>query len=250
MGSARLSVPLLQPWGSATNTKSRVVDDPRFSACCSQPFSGRPVQVTAHAGHRPADVARAREGDRDAFRALVERHSRYIFCLAQRITGSTEDAEDVVQETWLKAHNQLSRFEARADFRTWLHRICVNCSIDLIRARRHREDPHDPADLADGTARWARQRRTAGAGPPGRQRTDSGPRAAGADRADVARARALSRCGMSTACRSSEISSRLGLKTSATKHGIFRAVRKMRVALEPFVGQTTASAADTRGLKT
>src|SRR5215217_6800977 len=98
----------------------------------------------------PSIVAKARDGDRDAFRALVEQHSRYVYSLAHRMTGNAEDAEDVVQETWIKAHKQLSRFEARADFRTWLHRICVNCSIDLIRARRHREDPHDPADLTDG----------------------------------------------------------------------------------------------------
>lgn len=95
-------------------------------------------------------VARARDGDRDAFRALVETHSRYVYSLAHRMTGNAQDAEDVVQEAWLKAHKQLSRFEARADFRTWLHRITVNCSIDLIRARRHREDAHDPADLEQG----------------------------------------------------------------------------------------------------
>src|SRR5215203_5405980 len=95
-------------------------------------------------------VARARYGDRDAFRALVDQHSRYVYSLAHRMTGNAQDAEDVVQESWLKAHKQLSRFEARADFRTWLHRITVNCSIDLIRARRHREDAHDPADLEQG----------------------------------------------------------------------------------------------------
>ena len=98
----------------------------------------------------PSVVARARDGDRDAFRALVEKHSRYIYSLAHRMTGNAQDAEDVVQEAWLKAHKQLSRFEARADFRTWMHRITVNCSIDLIRARRHREDAHDPMDLEQG----------------------------------------------------------------------------------------------------
>ena len=61
-------------------------------------------------------VARARDGDREAFRELVERHSRYIFGLAQRMTGSAQDAEDVVQETWLKAYRQLSRFESRSNF--------------------------------------------------------------------------------------------------------------------------------------
>ena len=96
----------------------------------------------------PSIVAKARDGDRDAFKTLVEAHSRYIYSLAHRMTGNAQDAEDVVQEAWLKAHKQLSRFESRADFRTWMHRITVNCSIDLIRARRHREDAHDPLDLA------------------------------------------------------------------------------------------------------
>ena len=97
-----------------------------------------------------AAVALARDGDSEAFRALVERHSRAVFRLAHRMTGNASDAEDVVQETFLRAYKQLSRFESRADFRTWMHRITVNCSIDLIRARRHREDAHDPQDLEQG----------------------------------------------------------------------------------------------------
>src|SRR6187200_3516642 len=100
----------------------------------------------------PSVVAKARDGDRDAFRALVEQHSRYIFSLAHRMTGNAQDAEDVVQEAWLKAHKQLSRFEARADFRTWLHRITVNCSIDYIRARRSREIGQDISDVEEAAA--------------------------------------------------------------------------------------------------
>jgi RNA polymerase sigma factor (sigma-70 family) len=102
-----------------------------------------------------AAVALARDGDSEAFRALVERHSRAVYRLAHRMTGTSQDAEDVVQETFLKAYRQLSRFESRANFSTWLHRIAVNCSIDLIRARPHREAGHDAADLeqfgTDGT---------------------------------------------------------------------------------------------------
>src|SRR6476646_9873991 len=94
-----------------------------------------------------ATVALARDGDSEAFRALVDRHSRAVYRLAHRMTGSAQDAEDVVQETFLKAYRQLSRFESRANFSTWLHRIAVNCSIDLIRARPHREAGHDAADL-------------------------------------------------------------------------------------------------------
>jgi len=94
-----------------------------------------------------AAVALARDGDSEAFRVLVERHSRAVFRLAHRMTGNASDAEDVVQDTFLKAYKQLGRFESRANFATWLHRIAVNCSIDLIRARPHREAGHDVADL-------------------------------------------------------------------------------------------------------
>src|SRR6476660_6177485 len=94
-----------------------------------------------------AAVALARDGDSEAFRALVERHSRAVFRLAHRMTGSPQDAEDVVQETFLKAYRQLGRFESRANFGTWIHRIAVNCAIDLIRSRAYREAGHDSLDL-------------------------------------------------------------------------------------------------------
>ena len=92
-------------------------------------------------------VALARDGDSDAFRGLVDRHSRAVYRLAHRMTGNPQDAEDVVQETFLKAYRQLGRFESRANFSTWLHRIAVNCSIDLIRGRKHQEAGHDASDL-------------------------------------------------------------------------------------------------------
>jgi RNA polymerase sigma-70 factor (ECF subfamily) len=186
-------------------------------------------------------VEQARNGDREAFRILVERHSRYVFSLAHRMTGSAQDAEDVVQETWLKAHRQLSRFEARADFRTWLHRICVNCSIDLIRGRRHREDAHDPADLAEGPLSQA-----GAAGQPAPDRLAASAQIQDHVQAAMTSLTSLERAaftlrhveGMSI----KEVGVALGLKTNATKHGIFRAVRKMRLALEPFVEQTAGSA--------
>jgi RNA polymerase sigma-70 factor, ECF subfamily len=87
------------------------------------------------AGIDAAAVARARTGDREAFRELVERHSRHIFRLAYRMTGNEEDAEDVVQETFLRAYRSLPRFEGHAEFATWLHRIAANCAIDVLRHR-------------------------------------------------------------------------------------------------------------------
>ena len=181
----------------------------------------------------PTVVARAAGGDRDAFKALVEMHSRYIYSLAHRMTGNAQDAEDVVQEAWLKAHRQLSRFESRADFRTWMHRITVNCSIDLIRARRHREDAHDPMDLEQGPlsergadAQATPERMTASA-----QISDRVNQALGLLTALERSAFTLRHVeGMSI----EEVGAKLGMKTSATKHSIFRAVKKMRAALEPF----------------
>src|SRR5213594_1524854 len=88
-----------------------------------------------------ADLARARQGDSEAFRALVERHSRSIFRLAFRMTGNEQDAEDVVQETFLKAYRRLGQFEQRAHFGSWLYRIAANCAYDALRARARREKP-------------------------------------------------------------------------------------------------------------
>src|SRR5512139_2803810 len=83
-----------------------------------------------------AVVAMVKAGDHEAFRHLVERHSRSVFRLAYRLTGQEQDAEDVVQETFLRAFREIRRFEARSSFATWLYRITVNCSHDLLRQRR------------------------------------------------------------------------------------------------------------------
>src|SRR6476646_9926830 len=95
-----------------------------------------------------AVLARARQGDSEAFQILVERHGRRAFQLAFRITGNEHDAEDVVQESFIRAYRQLGRFEARAHFATWLHRIVANCSVDLIRSRRTRHDHASTDELA------------------------------------------------------------------------------------------------------
>src|SRR5271168_4348233 len=83
-------------------------------------------------------VARVKAGDGDAYRALVERHSRSVFRLAFRMTGNEQDAEDVVQESMLRAYKQLSKFDDRASFGTWLYRIAANCSLDLVRSKKRR----------------------------------------------------------------------------------------------------------------
>ena len=182
-----------------------------------------------------AAVALARDGDSDAFRALVERHSRAVYRLAYRMTGSPTDAEDVVQETFLRAYRQLARFESRANFGTWVHRIAVNCSIDLIRARPHRESGHDGSDLEQFGA--AIESTDATGTSPERLMLSTevqariGDAMSGLSRMERAAFMLRHLEGRSI----EEISQSLGLKTNATKHSIFRAVRKMRAALEPFV---------------
>src|SRR5262249_15206035 len=181
-----------------------------------------------------AAVALAREGDSDAFRGLVERHSRAVLRLAHRMTGYAQDAEDVVQETFLKAYRQLNRFESRANFSTWLHRIAVNCSIDLIRSRPHREAGHDGADLdrLGGDERG----QAAHASPPRLVLSTEVPdRVMNAMSSVSAMDRAAFALRHFEGQSIDEISQALGLKANATKYSIFRAVKKMRVALEPLV---------------
>jgi len=179
-----------------------------------------------------ATVALARDGNSDAFRELVERHSRAVFRLAHRMTGSASDAEDVVQETFLKAYRQLGRFESRANFGTWLHRIAVNCSIDLIRSRPHRESGHDLADLEGIGAEAAHE--TAQRTPERLMlSTEVQDRISAAMSGLSPRERAAFVLRHFEGHSIEDISRSLGLKTNAAKHSIFRAVRKMRVALEP-----------------
>src|SRR3954469_7163024 len=93
-----------------------------------------------------AAVEETRKGNQHAFRVLVERHSGPVFRLAFRMTGNEQDAEDLVQETFLRAYRQLGRFDGRAGFSTWLYRIAANCSLDLIRARKRRQEQQTPVD--------------------------------------------------------------------------------------------------------
>lgn len=182
----------------------------------------------------PAIVARARDGDVDAFRALVEQHSRYLFGVVVRLVRNAEDAQDVVQDTWLKAHAQLGRFEARSEVRTWLTRIAVNCAIDHLRSSKRREAAYDPADL-DEHATQAQVHTPQPAADRLLMAGEIGARVGQTMSCLTAIERAAFMLRHVEGMSISEIGAELGLKTSATKHCIFRAVRKMRAALAPFV---------------
>jgi RNA polymerase sigma-70 factor (ECF subfamily) len=175
-------------------------------------------------------VTRARGGDNEAFRFLVERHSRDVFRLAFRMTGNEHDAEDVVQETFLKAYRKLSAFEERAQFGSWVHRIAANCAYDLLRARVRHDERLERTEGPDGDRTL-----TVAADDPSPERLLAGREVRRRLRAALARMSALERSaftlrhveGMSIA----EISRALDLDASAAKQSVFRAVRKLRMAL-------------------
>jgi len=175
-------------------------------------------------------VARARGGDEEAFRSLVEEHSRRAFQLAFRMTGNEQDAEDVVQESFLRAYRELGRFEARANFGTWLHRIVANCAVDAIRARQARGHRM----RTDATEEQLHQLPTSDATPERLSESEQIFRcvvSALDDLTPLERAAFTLRHyeGRSIA----EISKTLNLNTSAAKHSVFRAVKKLRIALSP-----------------
>lgn len=184
-----------------------------------------------------AHVAGTLAGNQEAFRPLVERYSQRLFRLAYRITGSENDAEDLVQETFLKAYRSLGRFEARSNFGTWLYRICANCSLDQRRRQRLQGESRE-LDNPDGAVTAADL--TNPSPSPERLVLSAEVRqemeAAIQDLTPTERAAFALRHheGLSI----EEISEVLGLRISATKNAVFRGVQKLRRALAPLAGQT------------
>lgn len=179
-------------------------------------------------------VARARGGDDEAFRALVECHSRALFRLAWRITGSEQDAEDVVQDTFIKAYRNLGAFESRANFGTWLRRIATNGALDIARSRKRWREATPPGERGES---WI-------------DPFDSIPGRLPApdhilEQGDFQRRLRAAMAMLSPKERGAfvlrhfehqtieEIGRTMGIAENATKQSIFRAVRKLRRALEP-----------------
>ena len=95
------------------------------------------MPATSQAGIDEGDlVAQAREHDTRAFGELVRRYQAKIFRLAQHITQNREDAEDVLQETFLKAYEHLDQFKGDSKFYTWIVRIAVNQALMKLRRRK------------------------------------------------------------------------------------------------------------------
>ena len=117
-------------------------------------------QVSAPVSEELALVRAAKQGDDSSFEELVRRYERNVFRIAQHITQNREDAEDVVQEAFLKAYTNLARFQEQSKFYTWLVRIAVNEALMKLRRRKPErtvsldediktEDDFVPREIAD-----------------------------------------------------------------------------------------------------
>ena len=184
-------------------------------------------------------VERTLAGDRDAFRALVERHSQSVFRLAYRMTGNQQDAEEVVQEAFLRAYQKLKQFESRANFGTWVYRIAANYSIDRMRqrqkeeSRRHTPKPEDQDGMEEEPLN-----RVPDAAPTPERLTQSVELKKQMERALAALTHAERTAFVMRhweGCGIEEIAAVLKSNSSAAKNTVFRAVQKLRHALQPFV---------------
>ncbi|MBK5292235.1 MAG: RNA polymerase sigma factor [Acidobacteriia bacterium] len=175
-------------------------------------------------------VARVQSGDHHAYRYLVERYSRGVFRLAYRMTGSEQDAEDIVQESFLKAFRQMHRFESRSGFGTWLYRITANCALDFLRLRqRHAEATGEMPGL------------TSAEPAPDRLTYSSELRLGIADALGTLspQERAAFVLRHYQGCGIQEIAGSLNLSETAAKNTVFRPVQKLRRHLEPLCATMT-----------
>jgi len=188
-------------------------------------------------------VERTLAGDRDAFRLLVERHSQNVFRLAYRMTGNRHDAEEVVQEAFLRAYQKLGQFASRANFGTWVYRIAANYAIDRMRQRR-KEDARREAPRAEGQEKTESDPvNLVHDGKPTPERLTQSIEL----RKQMQQALAALSHAERTAfvmrhwegCGIEEIAAVLKSSSGSAKNTVFRAVQKLRRSLQPFVERGT-----------
>jgi RNA polymerase sigma-70 factor (ECF subfamily) len=183
-------------------------------------------------------VERTLAGERDAYRVLVERHSQYVYRLAFRMTGNREDAEEVVQEAFLRAYQKLSQFAGNANFGTWVYRIAANYAIDRLRQRKsedsRREQPRPATENEPEADPLTNFKDSA----PSPERLAGSAQLAAKMKAALETLTPAERTAIVMrhwdGCGIEEISAVLKSSTTATKNTVFRAVQKLRLALKPF----------------
>jgi RNA polymerase sigma-70 factor, ECF subfamily len=197
-----------------------------------------------------AAVEQTLAGERDAYRVLVERHSAYVYRVAYRVTGNPHDAEEVVQEAFLRAYQKLRQFAGNANFGTWVYRIAANYAIDRLRQRKneesHRENPARETEseaeidsLSQIRDHAPNPERLAGSAQLAQKMKEALDALTPAERTAIVM-RHWEGCGIE------EIAEVLKSNSSAAKNTVFRAVQKLRLALKPFAeGRNAARAVGT-----
>src|SRR5688572_12273891 len=127
-------------------SESSSTDAPKPPASNVRPVPAKRVPMTTT---KPTDrelVDLARNGDANAFGQLVRRHQQRIQRLAVHMLRDRAEAEDVTQETFIRAYQALSRFDGRSEPYTWFYRITINLSLNRIRSRKTSRATHDTED--------------------------------------------------------------------------------------------------------
>ena len=94
-------------------------------------------------------IQKVKAGQADAFRFLVERHKKVVYNIVLQITRSKEDAEELAQDTFLKAYQSIGSFKGDSKFSTWLYRIAYNLAISKIRKKKLPTSNIDDSDITD-----------------------------------------------------------------------------------------------------
>lgn len=192
-------------------------------------------------------VERTLAGEQEAYRVLVERHSRRVYQLAYRMSGNAHDAEEIVQEAFLRAYQKLGQFAGNANFGTWVYRIAANYAIDRMRQRKSEDarraavsNPVEDGIEVDPISRV-------------RDPRPSPERLAGSVELGVRMQRALEELTPAErtaivmrhweGCAIEEIAAVLKSSVNATKNTVFRAVQKLRRALEQYAAPRRAAGA-------
>jgi RNA polymerase sigma-70 factor (ECF subfamily) len=179
-------------------------------------------------------VAQVLAGDRDAFRVLVDAHARSVFSVAFRMTGNREDADEIVQETFLRAYKNLDRFESRSRFSTWIYRIAVNRCLDFLEKKKIASSYtiSDDPDPEEQTIQLPAK----DAGPDRMLLSkEAKEKISEAMQALTPTERVAFTLRHMDGQSIEEISKVLKVRENAAKNTIFRAVKKLRLALEPLV---------------
>ncbi len=194
-----------------------------------------------------AAVERTLAGEREAYRVLVERHSAYVYRVAYRMMGNSHDAEEVVQEAFLRAYQKLRQFAGNANFGTWVYRIAANYAIDRLRQKKNEESRREVSTRkpesdteADPLSQIRDQspnpERLAGSAQLATKMQQALQALTPAERTAIVM-RHWDGCGID------EIAEVLKSNNSATKNTVFRAVQKLRQALKPFAESRGAARA-------